>query len=599
VRDIAISPDGRWLASAGADHSILLWDLHADRPDERALRLAGHKERVNTVVFSPDGQWLVSGGADGLVARWSLPRGDASISLRELWGSSDRILRVAVSPDGRSIVAGTWGPYALAWTADDEFTQPVRLAGHTSSVGSIAVSPDGQWVVTASARDNFALLFRLEGIATRPDRQPLHLRGEDHWVNCAGFSPDGTIVVAGNGGALRVWQGLPEEPKVHRIHGVDLNHHAVSAGADWLVAAGASMAMGGEPIDGRAKRVRLDPARVEVSAIEASPGVQSVAVSADGGRLVLGGRDDAVIVVDAATNGLRRFDLPGAGWVRSVAVSRDGRWAAACDGEDRVRLWDLAEPAPAATILSGPDGRAVESVAFAAGDRHLLTVERGGWVSLWQCAGAASVRLWSVDHRGDVVTAALAPDATWLASGHRDGAVGLTRLAEGSVRDTSVLTSHDGWVTDAVFSHDGRWLCTTSRDHTARVWDLAAQGPVVPAAILRGHRNEVHGAAFAPDSRRLVTASMDHTARLWVLADDRWVEAGVLQHDGPVTLAAFQPETRRLVTGGLDQAVRFWDMDVPRMLDSAARVAGRNFSAEEWQRFFGGQPYARTFSHLP
>ena len=70
VRDVAISPDGRMLATITTDDSVVrLWDLH----DRKLLAvLAGHSAPLNEIVFSPDGKLLVSGGTDTDIGVWRL-----------------------------------------------------------------------------------------------------------------------------------------------------------------------------------------------------------------------------------------------------------------------------------------------------------------------------------------------------------------------------------------------------------------------------------------------------------------------------------------------------------------------------------------------
>jgi dipeptidyl aminopeptidase/acylaminoacyl peptidase len=67
-------------------------------------------------------------------------------------------------------------------------------------------------------------------------------------------------------------------------------------------------------------------------------------------------------------------------------------------------------------------------------------------------------------------------------------------------------------VTSAAFNPDGNRIVTTSKDHTARLWDAESDKQI--GEPLSGHTAEVWSAAFSPDGKRLVTASADNTARL-------------------------------------------------------------------------------------
>ncbi|MFZ1681760.1 MAG: hypothetical protein WAT70_12150, partial [Rhizobiaceae bacterium] len=71
---------------------------------------------------------------------------------------------------------------------------------------------------------------------------------------------------------------------------------------------------------------------------------------------------------------------------------------------------------------------------------------------------------------------------------------------------------HDGSVTAAAFSPDGRTVLTGSWDNTARLWE-AATGKELRR--FEGHENWVTAAAFSPDGRTVLTGSWDNTARLW------------------------------------------------------------------------------------
>jgi serine/threonine protein kinase len=136
------------------------------------------------------------------------------------------------------------------------------------------------------------------------------------------------------------------------------------------------------------------------------------------------------------------------------------------------------------------------------------------------------------------------------------------------------VLAHDGDVTGAAFSPDGRLVVTASDDQTARVWDAATGKEVCPP--LR-HKGYVNRAAFSPDGRLVVTAGQDKSADLWDAATGENVAS--LPHLGAVEDAAFSQDGRAVITAGVDDTARVWEAATGRPLSPPLRHRGRVWRA--------------------
>jgi eukaryotic-like serine/threonine-protein kinase len=142
MRAVAYTPDGTRII-ASADRDVRVWN--ADRPTV-VLTMIGHEDNVTALAVSPDGRWIASGSNDHTVRLWSATTGELAGTLTGYGTSVDA---VAFSPDSTRVVSAG-GDHTL-WLWDVITHLPILvLQGHQGAVTSVTFTPDGTRIVSGS-----------------------------------------------------------------------------------------------------------------------------------------------------------------------------------------------------------------------------------------------------------------------------------------------------------------------------------------------------------------------------------------------------------------------------------------------------------------
>ena len=158
IYSLDFSRNGHNIASGSGDHTVRVWDIERNC-EILTLEI---EDGVTTVAISPRGDLVAAGSLDKSVRVWSVPAGDLIGRLEGVDGHTDSVYSVAFSPDSDSLVSGSLDKTIKMWQLMPENRSMIggpvtrggrctrTFEGHKDFVLSVALTPDGDWVLSGS-----------------------------------------------------------------------------------------------------------------------------------------------------------------------------------------------------------------------------------------------------------------------------------------------------------------------------------------------------------------------------------------------------------------------------------------------------------------
>jgi serine/threonine protein kinase len=294
-------------------------------PRRELRRLMGHEDGVWSVAIAPDGRTLLSGGKDRTMRLWAA---ESDQPLRLLATFPQEVRCVAFSLDGRLALAAVGISVRVHDVADGQ--ESVRYSGHTNTVKTLAVSPNGRRVLSAGD-DRAVCLWDLQD--GREHRRMLGHRGD---INGAAFVADGRQALSGSRDqTLRLWD-LDDGREVQRFARQKGMILAVAVAPDGRFALSGNFDTTVRLWDvatGRELR-RFQGHKQMVAAVAFTP---------DGRRVLSSGHDQTLRLWDVESGHELCCFAGHTAAVTSLAVAPDGRLAVSASLDRTLRLWQLPE----------------------------------------------------------------------------------------------------------------------------------------------------------------------------------------------------------------------------------------------------------------
>jgi WD40 repeat protein len=429
------------------------------------------------------------------------------------------------------------------------------LTGHNKSVLAVAVTLDGERIISASEDKTLKVWNFKSGALLRT------LVGHDKAVTAVAVIPhqnEQLIISASKDGTLKVWNLENGEVLQTLVgHNESVNAVAVTPDGQLAISASDDTTLKVWNLKSKAQLLTLNNHKASVT---------TVAIMPDGQHFISGSKDKTLKVWNLET-GEELFTLQNSiDEVTAVAVAPDGKQVISNIDKRSLRVWDLNYK-EGIRHLNG-HVFTVTAVAVTPDGQHAVSASEDKTIRVWDLNKWMN-RLTLRDHTGRVRAIAVTPDGGYAISASDDTTLKVWSLENNA--EFYASTGHTNTVSAVAVTPDGQSAISASWDRTLRVWNLNTGAEL---GTLQGHLMAIHAVVVMPDGQRAISASQDCTLKVWDL--ERTRELYTLHgHTLPVIAVAVTPDGKRAIsssnyqfTGLLssDKPLRMWSLESKEQL---------------------------------
>lgn len=579
ITSLAFSSNSKILASGSADKSIILWDAETRQPIGEPL--IKHDFPITTLFFDPLGIELLSSAVDGTII-WDLSTDKPESSPINAQVASG--IKLAISPDGKILAFSLLDNSIVLWDIHNNKAIGEPLTGPTNAILSLAFSQDGKWLASGGL-ENTIFLWEIGG----ESRTSKSLTGNGLAVTRIAFSPDGELLAAANTNLdksnITFWSMENYQPT-----GPTLTGQSGFITSMEFEPNGKELVSGG--VNGTIALWKLDIGKSHENSSNRRSFPETSTVFGLEGSVLISGNYEKVIFWDVNAQGIVEPEVKEVSSYSPLITMHDQK-VLIMRTEKGVSFWDIALRKPIEKSLNG-DTRFARSIALSADEKTLATLDDDG-VRLWDIKSGELISQLAKSDTRYSERVAFSPNGRTLAIGNIFS-IELWDLATGSLLTKE---QYDDTVRCLAFSPDGQFLVTGGGDGIVTLWNVI-NNQLSTKQILKAQLSEINDVAFSPDGKYFASGSSDHSVILWDIQTGYRVGEKFLGTDILIVNSInFSSDGKLLAVAYQGGEIRLWDLAPSSWIEKSCQRAGRNLSRAEWTQYFPAEEYRKTCSQWP
>jgi WD40 repeat protein len=565
IHSFTIIGEGDQLVFAAKDKTLNILDLKTwdfekqiQDPNEAYFRAIAAIPNSNKFISGYKDRPIAPDQAATLIV-WDAASGKIC---QTLVGHMGDVAGIAVSPDGQFAISASNNKTLIVWDLQTGCIVQT-LIGHTDKVTAVVITPDGELAISSSVDQKLIVWdFRAgEIIQTQ----------ESDSIRTLAITPDGQHLISGSEvSTMKVWwiynSRVITVASRFEHPGTGVESIAVTSDSKFAVSRTYEML----------KVWDLDPRKKEKNTLFHSRHINAVATSPDGRVAVSASNDWTLVVWDIQTGiPLKKIELHGKP-VTAVAIAPDSKQAISSDDNGGLILWDLRTGLPLKYLKGHKEGEKIDTVLISPDGQTAISTQ-GHRRFFWDLTLEARLKdlslIQEMDQymRGDTLNVeAIFPDGKTIVStdalwiNHKysteriEEVLIIWDIVSGEKLQT-IVVGKELIESIAVTPDDRHVIAAAGKE--VKIWDWQRGVILKTLTCNNSDYSEVKAVAVSPDGKCLVSTSSDGTIAVWDLSSGQVMTR--FKAESGMRCCAFSSDGRTIVAGDFSGQMHFFKLELP------------------------------------